>query len=182
MSKKLTKVNWDNVTPGKIREVASMCTKTNPEVSKKIMNKIPNLMDYGKEFSNTIIKSNDASINNCYNIAKMQIESENEYRRSEAENEKKRQENIGKILENDNLSPEQKSNLMNQINEFCKSYNDQDSEHRQYIKEIGEKVYRKDEENRENNNRLIQWFWGIVVLLIYGGIEYQTNKNQNDRT
>ena len=182
MSKKLTTENWDNSTPGKIRELVSMCTKTNPEVGKKVLDKIPNLTDYGKELSNSVIKSNDASTKAYFDIAMMRVESEKEARRSEAENEKKRQENIGKILEDDKLSSEEKNNFINLINESCKSYNDQDSEHSQNIKEVEENADRKDRENRDNNNAILQWGLGAVLLAFGWGVEYKRNKNQNDRT
>ena len=166
----LERTNFKNISKSEIISFASKLGEMRPEVVKEILSQFPELanlmrsiMIEHKEMLEVVVKSNDDSIKNYYDINKKGMEgaaNSREYYKQLAE---KVLDDCGKLIESQNLSTEDAIKIINQEKEILENI----QKHEQYIfeqeKYYEEKANIKDTENKESNLKLLRTIGYSVI-------------------
>lgn len=158
----MQRTDFRNISKNDVISFASKIGELRPEVAKEILSQFPEfvglmksaLIEY-KGMLDTIVESDNESIKEYYSIANKEINSATESRKQFYDFAKQVQADYSKCLDNPNLSPEMRMEILNREAELVKIANEKDSEIREHEKEIEEKVCKKDSEKRELNWKLV---------------------------
>lgn len=157
----MNRTDFKNMSKNDIVSFASKLGELRPEVARAVLAQYPEfvklmnsvLKEY-KSMIDSIVKSNDASIKEYYNIAKKEMDNASNSRKQSFDFMKQVQADYSKCLENPNLPPETIMEILNRETELVKMAFEKDTEIREQEKEIEDKANKKDTENREFNWKL----------------------------
>lgn len=117
--------DFRHLSKDKVVEFISMIPDMDPEVAKAAINQFPEfantmksiMVDYKSEIEKAL-KSNDDSLKACYNASESILKS------------------LDKMLENDDLTYEEKMKIIEKMQEIQKMINDKDTENKKFIRDI----------------------------------------------
>lgn len=170
----MQRMDFKNLSKNDVISFASKLGELRPEVTKEVLAQFPEfvglmkstLTEY-KGMLDSIVESDDVSINEYYAVANKEMDSATESRKQFYDFVKQVQADCSKLLDNPNLSPEMIMEILNRESELVKMANEKDSEIREQEKEIEDKVNKKDTEKREFNWKLVGGI-SMAVLTVAG--------------
>ena len=158
----MQRTDFKNISKGDVISFASKIGELRPEVAKEVLARFPEFVGLMKSALNeykgmldTIVSSDDSSINEYYDIANKEMDSASESRKQFYGFVEQVRADYSKLLDNPNLSPEIIMEILNREAELVKIANEKDTEIRDQEKEIEDKVNKKDTEKREFNWKLV---------------------------
>lgn len=166
----MQRTDFKNLSKGDVISFASKIGELRPEVAKEVLAQFPEfvglmktaLTEY-KGMLDTIVSSDDESIQEYYNIGNKEMDNATESRKQFYDFVKQVQADYSKLLDNPNLSPDMIIDILDREAELVKMANEKDIEIREQEKEIEDKAYKKDSEKREFNWKLVG---GVCFALI----------------
>lgn len=151
--------------------------KGSTELTKEKVKVIEDLAD----FCGDVIKSDDKSSNEVYDVIKKAISS-NEKLNGYAKMAEKAIEDNNKLLENPNLSEQQRKEILDRNYEMLESIRKSEEDQRKINTELTEQAVKQDEKNKDFKGNLVKVVCSTIVLAVVGttagafGIKYLNKK------
>lgn len=170
----MQRTDFKNLSKSDVISFASKIGELRPDVAKDIIAQFPefaglmkaSLQEY-KSMFDSIVDSDDSSINEYYNIANKEIDGAAESRKLFYDFVKQVQADCSKLLDKPELSPEETIEILNREAELIRILSEKDSEIRRQEREVEDKVNKKDSEKREFNWNLLKGA-SVAVIAVAG--------------
>ena len=158
----LNKADFKNISKNEVITIASKLGELDPEVAKEILHQYPEFvklmqttMTEYKNALDSIIASDDSSINEVYGILNKEMDDNAKSRSEFYELAGKTRDDLSKCLDKDEFSPEEKRKMLDQELEILKIANSKEEDIRKQQERIGQAAIAKDSEKREFNWKLV---------------------------
>lgn len=167
----LKRTDFKNLSKSDFISYTSKLGEIRPEVAKEILAQFPQLVQLMTtsihEYMGIIDKI--ISSGSVYDdIPKQEMENANESRKQFYDFLKQVRSDLSKCLENPDLSPEERTQILNRLFELVRIANEKDTEIRDQEREVEDKANKKDTEKRGFNWKLVGA--GAVVFIAVVGI------------
>ncbi len=169
----MERANFKNLSKYDIVSFASKLGELRPEVANEILAQFPEfiglLTSTFKEYKGIldgIVKSNENSLNEYYNVANKELDNAHDSRIQFYDLLKQVQSDYSKCLENENLSENSRLEILSRQEELIKIAEKKDSEIREQEIKIEENVNKKDSENKEYNWKLVGAASMVLVAVV----------------
>ena len=168
----LQRTDFKNLSKNEIVGFVSKLSEMRPEVAKDIIAQFPELTSFMKstlveykEMLEGIIKSDDASIENYYDVNKKALADANNSKVYYKELAERVLDDYNKVLERPNLSTEDALNIIKQETEILDMISKHDQQVFEQEKYYEEKADKKDSEKRQFNWKLVGIASTVVVSI-----------------
>ena len=166
----MQRTNFKNISKSDVISFASKLGQLHPEIAKDILAQFPEFVELMKSvlteykgMIDSIIERDDASLKQYYDVANKEMDNASESRKQFYSFLKQVQTDYSKCLDDPDITPEMKVEILNREVELIKMANEKDSEIREQEKEIEDKANKKDSEKREFNWKLVS---GVSFALV----------------
>lgn len=156
--------DFKNLSKNDVLSIASKLSELRPDVAKEVIAQFPEFaklilssMEEYKDILGNIISSDDESIQQVYAIADKDMDTSADSRKQFYEFAGKVHADLSKCLDNPDLSPEERKDILAQAMEILKVVSEKDSEIRNHETETVKMVDKKDSEKRQFN-------WGVIKV------------------
>ena len=160
--KLLDRTDLAHIRKDEVVTIVSLLGGLRPEVAKEIIAQFPELASVipsaASEYKaalDSIIASDDSSINHFYDSADKTIDNAHDRNRSFYELANSVRDDYSKALDNPNLTEEERKEILQQELELVKMADARDKEDRAQDREVLNEINQKDSEKRQFN-------WGLV--------------------
>lgn len=168
----MQRTDFKNLSKNDVVSIFSQLSQLRPDVAKEVLAQFPefvNLVRFSlteyKEELEKIIASDDESIAQVYGIADKALDSDSESRKQFYEFAGKVHADLSKCLDNPNLTPEERTAILDREMEIFKAVDQKDTEIRENEKETVQMVDKKDSEKRQFNWQLVKTVSGVVLVV-----------------
>lgn len=170
----MERTDFRNLSKNDVLSYASKLNELRPEVAQEVIAQFPELakliqstmVEY-KDILETIIASDDKSMNQVYDILSKEIDSASDSRKEFIEYADKVRADLSKCLDNPNLSPEQQKDSIDRQKEIFHMVDNKDTEIRKQEMEAACMADKKDTEKKEFNWKVLGAA-SLVVLTAVG--------------
>ncbi len=169
----MQRTDFKNLSKNDVISFASKLNELRPEVAKEVLAQYPEFVSLMRsalsEFKgmlDSIVESDDKSIEEYYSIANKEMDNAGDSRRQFYDFVKQVQADYSKCLDNPNLPPEMIMEILNRQSELIRIASEKDSEIRRQEQEIEDKVNQKDSEKRDFNWKLIGAISTALVAVV----------------
>jgi hypothetical protein len=171
----LQRTDFKNISKNEVVSIFSQLSQLRPEVATEVLAQFPEFvklvqssMSEYKEILSNIIASDDESLKQVFSVADKDLENAAKSRQQFYDMAGKVHADLSKCLDNPNLTPEERKDILAQEMEILKAVDEKDSEIRNHESATVQMVDKKDSEKRQFN-------WGAIkvastVLVIGLGI------------
>lgn len=170
----MKRTDFKNLSKNDVLSFATKLSELRPEVAKEILNHFPDYVDLIKSqiteyrlMLDEIIRSDDESLNQYYNIANKQMDSSEEKTRKLLEIIELCRKDCSKILDSQDLSIDEALKIIDREMEFIKLAQEVTKESNVHEQHIEDKVNKKDTEKRMYNWKLVGTV-GVAVVAVVG--------------
>lgn len=170
----MKRTDFKNLSKNDVLSFASKLSELRPEVAKEILNHFPDYVDLIKSqiteyrlMLDEIIRSDDESLNQYYNIANKQMDSSEEKTRKLLEIIELCRKDCSKILDSQDLSIDEALKIIDREMEFIKLAQEVTKDSNVHEQHIEDKVNKKDTEKRMYNWKLVGTI-GVTVVAVVG--------------
>lgn len=152
----MERTDFKNLSKNDVLSYASKLNELRPEVAQQVLAQFPELakliqssmVEY-KEILEKIIASDDDSTNQVYGILNKELEGSHESRKEYIVFADKVRSDLSKCLDNPNLTPEQKKEIIDREMEILHMVDNKDTEIREQETETARMADKKDSEKKE---------------------------------
>jgi hypothetical protein len=171
----LQRTDFKNISKNEVVSIFSQLSQLRPEVATEVLAQFPEFvklvqssMSEYKEMLSNIIASDDESLKQVFSVADKDLDNAAKSRQQFYDMAGKVHADLSKCLDNPNLTPEERKDILAQEMEILKAVDEKDSEIRNHESATVQMVDKKDSEKRQFN-------WGAIkvastVLVIGLGI------------
>lgn len=171
----LQRTDFKNISKNEVVSIFSQLSQLRPEVATEVLAQFPEFvklvqssMSEYKEILSNIIASDDESLKQVFSVADKDLDNAAQSRQQFYDMAGKVHADLSKCLDNPNLTPEERKDILAQEMEILKAVDEKDSEIRNHESATVQMVDKKDSEKRQFN-------WGAIkvastVLVIGLGI------------
>ena len=159
----MDRTDFKAISKNEVISIFSKIADLRPEVAKEVLTKYPEFVglikttmaDYRDELSR-VIESDDESLKGVFGIADKEIDNTADARKEYYEFANNIREDISKCLENPDLTPEERKELIDREMDILKAVDNKDTECRNAETKIVDMVDRKDDQKRQFNWNLVK--------------------------
>ena len=180
----MQRTDFKNLSKNDVVGIFAQLNQLRPEVATEIVSQFPefaalvrtSMVEY-RQALDAIIESDDRSLDRYYSTADTKMDSDAQSRQQFYDMAEKVQTDLSKCLDEPDLSPEERKDILDREMEILKIVGEKDTEIRESEKETMNSVGIKDSEKREFNWGLIK----IVTELVVGfGVGFGVGKYIKD--
>lgn len=170
----MERTNFRNLSKNDVLSYASKLNELRPEVAQQVIARFPEfakliqstMVEY-KDILEKIVASDDESTNQVYGILNKEIDNASYSRKEFIEYADKVRADLSKCLDNPNLTPEQKKDIIDRQMEIFHAVEKKDTEIREQETEVARMADKKDTEKKEFNWKIL-CASSLVVLTAVG--------------
>ena len=170
----MERTNFRNLSKNDVLSYASKLNELRPEVAQQVIARFPEfakliqstMVEY-KDILEKIVASDDESTNQVYGILNKEIDNASYSRKEFIEYADKVRADLSKCLDNPNLTPEQKKDIIDRQMEIFHAVEKKDTEIREQETEVARMADKKDTEKKEFNWKIL-CAASLVVLTAVG--------------
>lgn len=169
----IQRTDFKNLSKNDLMSYASKLSQLRPEVARDVVAQFPELANMIKAalteyrgMLTEITESDDASLNQVYQILNQEIEVAADSRKEYYSLAAKVQSDLSKCLDNPNLSAEERESILDREIEILQLADKKDTEIRQQEKEAVSSAKEKDTEKRKFNWNLIGAASAVIVVAL----------------
>lgn len=172
LMKMMNRTNLQHITTNEIINLVSKFNNLTPEAQKEMIKMFPELSNFLTEQGQTVkseleatLKSDDESLKRTFNTYDKALDLNKDGKVQYSEMIKASLDNLNQLLENPDLSSEERKDIQNQQLELLKMYDDFNDKTLAHEKDILDMADKKDSEKRKNNTELFKIASTVVVAL-----------------
>lgn len=167
----MKRTDFKNLSKNDVLSIASKLSELRPDVAKEVIAQFPEFarliqssMQEYKDILGNIIASDDESIKQVYATAEKDLDTSADSRKQFYDFAGKVHADLSKCLDNTDLSPEERKDILAQEMEILKVVGEKDTEIRNHETETVKMVDKKDSEKRQFNWKAIEVASTVAVI------------------